>query len=189
MADWRELRTLSKEELMKVKYNDPRLDSFATEVEARYGLPPGLIEAVKNAGERSNTNQVSGKGAKGVMQFMDSTRKLYPHDYKNPLESIDAAGQYFADLSKQYNGNAKAMIFHYNGGTSAGKLGMKGEKAPTDETNNYWSRLQDYMKKKEETAKPVEPVKPAEESLMDKVKRVAPPAVGGGGELVSDVFK
>jgi len=188
MADpWKELVSLPSKELEKIPYNDPRLDAFAQAVELRYNLPPGLIEAVKNAGERTQTTQVSPKGAKGVMQFIDKTREIYPHDYKNPLASIDASGQYFRDLIQQYNGNVKAAVAAYNGGTAAGKAVLSGKEAPAEETRNYWKRLQGYMQKKTETMAP--PAQPAEETLMDKVKRVAPPAVGGKGELVSDVFK
>jgi hypothetical protein len=56
-------------EWSKIKYDDPRLDAFATDVEKRYGLPNGMIVALKNAGERTNISQVSPKGAKGVMQI------------------------------------------------------------------------------------------------------------------------
>jgi soluble lytic murein transglycosylase-like protein len=145
MADWKELTALPKQELAKIQYNDPRLDSFSTTVEQRYELPPGLIEAVKNAGERSNTNQVSPKGAKGVMQFMDKTREAYPHDYNNPLESINAAGVYFKDLLKQYNGNVKAAISAYNGGTKAGKAVLEGKDPPSAETRKYWTNIYDYL--------------------------------------------
>lgn len=148
MEQWKELLQVPPHELEKVAYNDPRLDSFAQAVEARYELPPGLIEAVKNAGERSNTSQVSPKGAKGVMQFIDSTRKAYEHDYKNPLASIDAAGRYFKDLMEQYKGNPKAAIAHYNGGTKAAKAVLKGEDIPYEETKQYWTRIQDYMRKR-----------------------------------------
>jgi len=189
---WKELAKLPPEELAKIPYNDPRLDAFAATVEERYNLPRGFIEAVKNAGERSNTTQVSSAGAKGVMQFIDSTRKLYPHDYRNPFASIDASGQYFSDLMKQYKGNVKAMVSHYNGGTVAGKAILAGEEAPKEETRNYWKRLQGYMEKKQKiTEAPVAAkIPPApEETFMDKVKRAAPPIFGGDGELVSKVFK
>jgi len=190
---WKELAKLPPEELAKIPYNDPRLDAFAATVEERYNLPRGFIEAVKNAGERSNTTQVSSAGAKGVMQFIDSTRKLYPHDYKNPLASIDASGQYFSDLMKQYKGNVKAMVAHYNGGTVAGKAILAGEEAPKEETRNYWKRLQGYMEKKQKVTEApanaaVPPVAP-QDTFMDKVKRAAPPFLGGDGELVSKVFK
>lgn len=148
MEPWKELLQVPPHELEKVAYNDPRLDAFASAVEQRYELPPGLIEAVKNAGERSNTTQVSPKGAKGVMQFIDSTREAYAHDYKNPLASIDAAGRYFKDLLKQYDNNPKAAIAAYNGGTKAGKAVLAGQDAPAAETRDYWTRIQGYMRKK-----------------------------------------
>ncbi len=148
-----------------MKYDDPRLDSFANTVEDRYGLPPDLIVAVKNAGERSNTGQVSKSGAKGVMQFVDGTRKAYDHDYNDPMESIDAAGRYFSDLMKQYKGNVKAAVAHYNGGTKAGKAVLKGQDIPFKETRDYWGRLQGYMEKranvpKDEPETPVASSKP-----------------------------
>ena len=186
---WKELVNMPAKELEKVPYNDPRLDAFAEAVEQRYGLPAGLIEAVKNAGERTQTTQVSNKGAKGVMQFIDATRESYPHDYKNPLASIDASGQYFSDLLKQYKGNVKAAVAAYNGGTAAGKAVLAGKEPPAEETRNYWSRLQTYMKDKTKKTESAIAAPPQEASLMDKVKRVAPPALGGGGEMVSKVFK
>jgi soluble lytic murein transglycosylase-like protein len=145
---WKELLSLPPHELEKVAYNDPRLDSFASTVEQRYGLPNGLIEAVKNAGEKSNSTQQSPKGAKGVMQFIDSTRKAYDHDVRDPLASIDAAGRYFKDLLEQYKGNPKAAIAAYNGGTAAGKAVLEGKDAPAEETRSYWKRIQGYMEKK-----------------------------------------
>lgn len=183
MADWKELNKLDSKQLAAIKYDDPRLDSFANAVEERYGLPTGLIEAVKNAGERSNTSQVSSKGAKGVMQFIDATRKLYPHNYNDPMESIDASGQFFRDLIKQYKGNVKAAVSHYNGGTTAGKAVLGGAEAPTAETRDYWKRLQSYMDAKHPAPNPT-PTQPekAPEGAIDKLKRVF------SGELVSDVF-
>lgn len=114
-------------------------------MENKYELPPRLIEAVKNAGERSNSNQQSPMGAKGVMQFIDSTRKDYPHDVRNPLASIDAAGKYFKDLLTQYQGNAMAAIAHYNGGNAAGNAVMEGKQPPSKETRDYLSRVKSYL--------------------------------------------
>ena len=148
MDDWKEVARMAPEEAAKLKYNDPRLDSFATAVEARYGLPSGLLEAVKNAGERSNTGQVSSAGAKGVMQFIDSTRKAYEHDVNDPLASIDAAGRYFKDLMQRYDGNVKAAIAEYNGGVKAAKAVLAGEEVPFEETRNYLKRIRGYMEKR-----------------------------------------
>jgi soluble lytic murein transglycosylase-like protein len=134
-------------EWASVKYDDPRLDAFAMDVEKRYNLPTGMIVALKNAGERTNIGQVSPKGAKGVMQFIDSTRKAYPHDVADPFDSIDASGRYMADLVKQYK-NPIAAIAHYNGGNAAAKAVLAGKKPPAEETRTYINRIQTYLDKR-----------------------------------------
>ena len=131
-------------EWSKVKHDDPRLDAFATDVEKRYNLPTGMIVALKNAGERTNIGQVSPKGAKGVMQFMDETRKAYPHDINDPFDSIDAAGRYMSDLVKQYK-NPIAAIAAYNGGGAAAKAVLAGKQPPAEETRNYVTRIKQYL--------------------------------------------
>lgn len=131
-------------EWSKVKYDDPRLDAFATDVEKRYNLPTGMIVALKNAGERTNVTQVSPKGAKGIMQFMDDTRKAYPHDVADPFDSIDAAGRYMSDLVKQYK-NPIAAIAAYNGGGAAAKAVLAGKQPPAEETRNYITRIKQYL--------------------------------------------
>jgi soluble lytic murein transglycosylase-like protein len=128
-----------------VKYDDPRLDAFAMDVEKRYNLPTGMIVALKNAGERTNIGQVSPKGAKGVMQFIDETRKAYPHDVADPFDSIDASGRYMSDLVKQYKNNPIAAIAHYNGGNAAAKAVLEGKQPPKAETRNYVSRIRSYL--------------------------------------------
>lgn len=147
MDTWKELLDLSPEELSQVKYNDPRLDAFANTVEQRYSLPQGMVEAVKNAGERSQTSQTSPKGAKGVMQFIDSTRRAYEHDVNDPLASIDAAGRYLKDLVDRF-GHPMAAIAAYNGGTSAGKKYLASKDAGNGETSAYVTRIKKYMETK-----------------------------------------
>ena len=56
---------IAPEQRRSLRYNPPELDEYASFVERRNGLPEGLIKAIKNAGERSNSNQVSPKGAQG----------------------------------------------------------------------------------------------------------------------------
>lgn len=144
MDAWQELAN-NPSEYTKVKYNDPRLDEFAHVVEQHYGLPPGLLLAVKNAGERSNTDQVSPAGAKGVMQFIDSTRKQYQHDPSDPFASIDAAGRYFSDMLKKYNGNVKAAVTEYNGGVEQAKHVLAGGDPTAEETQHYIQRIKQYL--------------------------------------------
>lgn len=136
-----------------VEHSDPRLDIFAHTVEDRYGLPRGVLEAIKNAGERtpaasSGKPTVSRKGAKGLMQFTDATRAKYEHDVNDPFESIDAAGRYMADVVEQYDGDVMAAIADYNGGPKQGKPVQAGGKPPAAETQAYLQRIRDYMRGK-----------------------------------------
>jgi hypothetical protein len=147
--DWKDLAK-SPQAWDSLEHDDPRLDSFSHAVEDRYGLPRGVVEAIKNAGERtpsrtSGKPTESPKGAKGVMQFIDKTRKVYQHDVDDPFESIDAAGRYMAEALKQYDGNVMAAIADYNGGPVQGKPVASGKAPPASETKAYLQRIKDYM--------------------------------------------
>ncbi len=83
------------------------------------------------------------------MQFIPATQKAYPHDHTNPLASIDAAGQYFQDLIKQYKGNVMAAVAHYNGGGAAGKAVANNQAPPSAETQNYMKRVAAFMRNQE----------------------------------------
>ena len=152
MSDWKQL-VKNKAEWPKLKYNDPRLDAFAEEVEGKYNLPKGILLSVKNAGERTNPGEVSPKGAQGIMQFMPATQKLqggmFKHNANDPFASIDAAGKYFQfTLKNQYKGNALAAVADYNGGPTAGKAVLNGEPPPAKETQEYIDRVKTFLTEK-----------------------------------------
>lgn len=146
MPSWKELAN-NPDEFATVKYNDPRLDEFTGVVEQKYGLPQGLLLSIKNAGERSQSWQESPAGAKGVMQFIDSTRRSYEHDVKDPFASIDAAGRYFQDLLGRYKGNVKAAVTEYNGGVRQAQSVAAGGQPTAKETKDYLARIKAYMAK------------------------------------------
>lgn len=142
----RTLTAMSGDELRALPYNDARLDDYARSVEQENGLPPGLIVALKNAGERSNSTQVSGAGARGVMQFIEPTWRAYGRgDPTNPLDSISAAGRYLPDLIRQYDGDVRAAVAAYNGGTKAGEAVHAGRAAPSAETRAYLNRVEQHL--------------------------------------------
>lgn len=123
-------------------YNAPELDAYASAIEQKYDLPAGLLVSIKNAGEKSGSNAVSPKGARGVMQFMGKTAKQYGlADPTDPIASIDAAGRYFADLMKRYDGDIKAAITEYNGGVKQAKAVKAGGQPTANETRMYLSRV------------------------------------------------
>lgn len=151
-------------------YNAPELNEYAAHVEQQYGLPSGLINALKNAGERSNGNQVSPAGARGVMQFMPENLKKYGvTDPTDPVQMIDAAGRYLADTARQYGGNVDAMIADYNGGPRQARRVLNGELPSAPDTRDYLARVKGELGEGVRSAPP-EP----EQSFAQRLGREAP---------------
>ncbi|AET91083.1 Soluble lytic murein transglycosylase [Burkholderia sp. YI23] len=126
-------------------FNSPALDAYAQQAAQAAGVPPEMLLFIKNRGERSNSNQVSPKGAKGVMQFTDSTWSGYGKgDPKDPVNSIDAAANYAADLLKRYDGDVRAAITEYNGGVKQAQAVHAGGKPTDPETIAYLKRFDEY---------------------------------------------
>jgi len=129
-----------------MRYDDPKLNDYAAKVEQDNGLPAGILNAIKNKGERSNSDQVSPAGAKGVMQFMPGTWGQYGKgEITNPYDSIDAAGRYFVDLMKRYNGSVDAAITEYNGGIRQARAVQNGGSPSATETINYLARVKEGL--------------------------------------------
>ncbi len=144
-----DLSRMSGNQLRALPHADPRLDAYTVTAAQREGIPPEALLAIKNAGERSESGATSPKGAKGVMQFMDDTWSAYGKgDPRNPVDSIDAGARYLKDLIKQYDGDVRAAIAHYNGGGKAGEAVRAGKAPPAKETQAYLQRTDHYMAEK-----------------------------------------
>lgn len=151
----------------RLRYNDPELDAFAEQVEQRYQLPTGLVRALKNAGERSESWQVSPAGARGVMQFMPANLRAYGvQNPEDPFEIIDAAGRYLRDTSRQYGGNVDAMIADYNGGPRQARRVLAGQRPAAAETAAYLDRVRQYLGRS--ASAPASPASPAGGNLFDQ---------------------
>jgi hypothetical protein len=139
------LAQLTPQELRGLKYDDARLDSYASATAEKYGVPPALLLAVKNAGEKSGSTAVSGKGAQGVMQFMEGTAKdMGLKDRTDPVASIDAGARYLRQQFDKY-GSWDAAVAHYNGGGIQGQLVKAGQRPSYNETAGYLDRVRAYM--------------------------------------------
>jgi soluble lytic murein transglycosylase-like protein len=142
LAPPKDLTALPLEQRQALRFNAPELDAYAATIEAKYGIPPGLINAIKNAGEKSNSNQTSPAGARGVMQFMPENLKKYGvTDPTDPVQMIDAAGRYLKDTLKQYKGDVQAVIADYNGGPRQANRVVAGEQPAAAETRAYLERV------------------------------------------------
>lgn len=145
------LAQIASEQRRALRYDAPELNEYAALIEQRYGLPGGLINALKNAGEKSNSTQISPAGASGVMQFMpENLRKYGVADATDPVQMIDAAGRYLRDTMRQYGGNVDAVIADYNGGPRQARRVMNGESPKAAETVAYLDRVRAYMNRQDQ---------------------------------------
>lgn len=132
-----------------LKYDSPELDAYAAQAAEANGVPPAVLLAVKNAGEKSGVTQYGpqtryGK-ALGVMQFLESTAKENGVTNRaDPLQSIDGGARYLKKLYDAY-GSWDAAVAHYNGGGSQAVLVRGGAKPSFPETAKYLERVQRYM--------------------------------------------
>ncbi|CAI1823754.1 Membrane-bound lytic murein transglycosylase D precursor [Serratia quinivorans] len=114
------------------------MGSQFSQLEQQFNLPPGLLRSVATTESGGNQFAVSGAGAKGLFQFMDSTAKdmgLRGGDVFDPEKSASAAAKYLSQLLKQTGGNLHEAIAAYNWGI--GNVQKKGLGMAPEETRNY----------------------------------------------------
>lgn len=140
------LEDLAPEDRYALPYNHPLLDHYAERVGATLGLPRGLVNAIKNVGERSNSDQVSEAQAMGVMQIIPSTQKLLGvTDPRDPLQSIRAGAQYLADIKRQRKTDDPLVLAAaYHAGPDSAPA--RGEFKGSPRTQAYAERVAAAMK-------------------------------------------
>ncbi|WP_185920852.1 lytic transglycosylase domain-containing protein [Burkholderia cenocepacia] len=140
------LPTLDVAVRKQLPYDSPILSSYITTAAQREGVPPDLMLALIHAGEKSNSGQVSPKGAAGVAQMMpENLKKFGVTDPTDPVQSIDGMARYLKATQEQYGGNVQAMIADYNGGPRQAAAVLRGERPPAAETAAYIDRVNDYL--------------------------------------------
>ncbi|WP_230948894.1 lytic transglycosylase domain-containing protein [Burkholderia cepacia] len=140
------LESMAVDARKALPYNAPQLDAYAAQAAQREGVPQALLDFIKNHGERSNSNQVSSAGAKGVMQFTKDTWAAYGKgDPQDPVNSIDAAARYAKDLLQRYDGDMRAAVTEYNGGVEQARAVQAGGSPTAKETIGYLKRFDEYV--------------------------------------------
>jgi soluble lytic murein transglycosylase-like protein len=100
-----------------------QLHAIIDRVALRYGVSPALVEAVVQVESGRNSDAVSPKGARGVMQLMPATAARYglegPVSWRDPERNIDAGVRHLKDLLAQHQGNVALALAAYNAGSGA----------------------------------------------------------------------
>jgi soluble lytic murein transglycosylase-like protein len=93
---------------------------YIQEASDKFGVDTGLIAAVIAQESGGNPSAVSSKGAKGLMQLMDSTATdLGVSKVFEPRQNILGGTKYLKQLLDKYNGNEALALASYNAGPAA----------------------------------------------------------------------
>jgi Rod binding domain-containing protein len=109
---------------------------FITAAARQYNVDPHLISAVIMQESSGNPNAVSSKGAKGLMQLMDTTASTLGVTRPfAPQANIMGGTKYLRQLLDKFDGNEALALASYNAGPAAVDQ-YKGI-PPYDETKRY----------------------------------------------------
>lgn len=112
------------------------------DLEAKYGLPAGLLDSIWAKESSRGRNMLSPAGAQGHFQFMPKTAKQYGVDDPSNLEqSATGAAKYLSSLLKRYGGDLAAAVGAYNWGEGNMDLYRMGKKDMPNETRDYTTKL------------------------------------------------
>lgn len=108
-------------------------------------LDPNLVKAVIRAESNYNSNDVSSKGACGLMQLMPQTAKLMGvKSIFAPDQNIKAGTMYLRYMIDEFDGDLEMAIAAYNAGPGA--VRKYGKIPPYKETRNYVKNVLKYYR-------------------------------------------
>lgn len=118
----------------------PHLDALVERAAIRHDLDPALVRAVIAVESGGDPKAVSPKGAKGLMQLMDTTaRELGVSDSLNPGQNIEGGAAYLKRMLDRYDGDPRLALAAYNAGPGA--VDRHGGVPPYRETEDYIQKV------------------------------------------------
>ncbi len=126
----------SKNKINQGALPEEKLNPLIDLASKTYGIAASLIKSVIKTESANHPLAVSGAGAKGLMQLMDSTAQdMGIKDVFNPKENILAGTKYLKQLLDRFSGNEEHALAAYNAGPATVDR-FKGL-PPYPETQNY----------------------------------------------------
>lgn len=120
--------------------SDDKLAPMVDHASKTYDVPANLIKSVIKAESNNRPLAVSGAGAKGLMQLMDSTaRDLGVRNVFNPGENILAGTRYLKQMLVRFGGDETKALAAYNAGPATVER-FKGV-PPYEETKAYVEKV------------------------------------------------
>lgn len=119
-------------------------DDFIRLAADENGLPPTLVKAVALTESNLDPMAVSHKGARGLMQLMPATAKMYGvRDAFDPLQNLRAGARHLADLLDEFGGDLSLALAAYNAGSGA--VRRYGGIPAYAETRNYVRKVHEKL--------------------------------------------
>lgn len=120
---------------------DARIDRIIVDAATRHGVEPLLLFSVMNQESAFNSQAVSPKGARGLMQLMPATATRFGvTNIFDPEQNIHAGARYLRFLLDLFDGDVRLALAGYNAGEGAvKKYGYS--IPPYPETINYVRKI------------------------------------------------
>ena len=112
------------------------VNAMIDRIAAKHGIDADLVRAVVKVESNFDTNAVSSKGARGLMQLMPETARNYGvQDVHDPEQNLEGGVRHLCDLMIQFNGELPLTLAAYNAGKNS--LALHGGVPPYQETQRY----------------------------------------------------
>lgn len=120
------------------------IDAAVTRAADKYDLPSDLLRAVIKVESNGNPRAVSPRGAKGLMQLIDSTaNNMGVENVFEPEDNIMGGARYLRQLLDHFKGDLRLALAGYNAGPANVK--KFGGIPPFPETQNYVTKVINIM--------------------------------------------
>jgi soluble lytic murein transglycosylase-like protein len=101
----------------------PSLIASITQASNQHGVDVALVQALIEVESNFNSQALSPKGARGLMQLMPATAARYgmqrPQELYDPTRNLDIGIRHLKDLLTQYQGDWVLALSAYNAGRGA----------------------------------------------------------------------
>lgn len=119
-------------------------NSIIEEAAEKHGVDKALIKAVIETESAGDYSAISDKGAKGLMQLMDSTAgEMGVQNPFNIRQNIDGGTKYLKKMLDKYDNNVKLALAAYNAGPDA--VDKHNGIPPFKETEEYVEKIMNKL--------------------------------------------